>query len=949
MKLISCHIDNFGTLSNLDREFVPGENVIMEDNGSGKSTFAAFLRVMFFGFEGGLKRDVLDNERKRFQPWQGGAYGGRVTFEAGGKTYEATRKFGETEKKDVFELRDAKTNLICDDFSERLGEELFKMDRQSFSRTIFVGQMEIETKTTDDINSHIGNVADVQNDMNHFNAAMKTLEDLANRMSATRKTGSISKRKDKISEIEAELRSYDAVLNSMEQAKIRMEDADRKRTELDAQIRENSDDQQKLADDTVRRAHVRQEQELSQKLDAAMKKEQELRAALPAKIPEVEEIAHQDELARRLSGATRSVREHAVTEEQEARWNTLHALFEEHPVTQEQIRAYSEESTTLVQTKAGLGSKNLTEEENERLKILHELFANDSEENTPKQARNLLHQIEVDRVSQQRAYDDLKRSHQDVSSVRAQKTDIEQQMKAYEKQLKGIDEYEKNLVPKESNLKHYLIKGVLCLIILGYVAWHFIQKYIETQEANYRVIIHIQDVFVPAVAIILIIFVLVYVSNPEREEEPDKVGPPPETMRKSFEDRLAALNRDLENKRAIVAEKDEVVLRWKNKSEEEMTQLKSYLRVHGVEKEFESEETGEIQAELDELENGYNEYRRLSLKQAEFPEEDLKTASSRMDDIRTFLNDYHLPMQDDTSVATRLHELSQMLSEYEKLSEQKRDYERALREQKDLQTTIRAFFDEYEIAGVSNLQEYSFDDLRDQVQGYRRAQGDSANAKRELDTFRAQNAEKLSAPEIDLVPGLTREELLQRRASLEAEKEEASKLFSAYREELAKKAEQLDEMDEMRIKLAELTEEQSAEKIKLEGIRNAKIYLEKAKAEVVSRYSAPILESFEKNMRFIDPENHASYRIDTNMQVTVNAEGLQRDSELFSAGYRDLMGFCLRLAFIDAVFTEEKPMLILDDPFTNLDDEKLKKARDLVREIASEYQVLYFTCSASRK
>ena len=102
-------------------------------------------------------------------------------------------------------------------------------------------------------------------------------------------------------------------------------------------------------------------------------------------------------------------------------------------------------------------------------------------------------------------------------------------------------------------------------------------------------------------------------------------------------------------------------------------------------------------------------------------------------------------------------------------------------------------------------------------------------------------------------------------------------------------------------------------------------------------------------MRFIDPENHASYRIDTNMQVTVNAEGLQRDSELFSAGYRDLMGFCLRLAFIDAVFTEEKPMLILDDPFTNLDDEKLKKARDLVREIASEYQVLYFTCSASRK
>jgi|GEM_PF-1653614 len=949
MRLISCHIDNFGVLHDRDITFEPGENSILEENGQGKSTFAAFLRIMFFGPEGDRKRDLSENERKRFQPWQGGSYGGRLTFEANGKTYEVTRKFGETEKKDVFELRDAKTNLPSDDYSSHLGEELFKMDSQSFTRTIFVGQMAIETQTTDAINSHIGNVVDVQNDMNHFNTAVLKLEDLANKMSATRKTGSISKRKEKISEIEAELRSYDTVLDSMEQAKIRMEDADRRRMELDARIRENSEDQQKLADATVRKAHVRQEQELSRKWEAAVKNEQELRAALPAKIPEVEEIARQEELARRLSGATRSVREHTVTEEQEARWNTLHALFEEHPVTQDQIRAYAEESTTLVQTKAGLGSKNLTEQENERLRVLAELFANDAEENTPKQAQNLLHQIEVDRVSQQRAYDDLKRSHQDASSVRAQKSDIEQQMKTYEAQLRGVDEYEKNLVPKESNLKHYLIKGLLCLVILGYVIWHFVKKYIESQEANYRVIIHIQDVFVPAVAIILIILVLVYVSNPEREEEPDQVGPPPETMRKSFEDRLAALNRDLENKRASVAEKDDIVIRWKTKIGEEIAQLQTYLRLHGVEKEIENTEIDEIKSELDALEDAYREYRRLTMKLAEFPEEDLKTASSRMDAIRSFLNVYHLPMEDDTSVNKRLHELSQMLSEYEKLAEQKRDHERAVREQKDLQATLRSFFDTYEIAGVCNLQEYSFDDLRDQVQGYRRAQADAANAKRELEIFRAQNAVELSAPEMDPAPGLTREELLERRAVLEAEKEDASRSLSAYREELAKKAEQLDVMDEMRSKLTELTDEQSAEKIKLEGIQNAKKYLEKAKAEVVSRYSAPILASFEKNMKRIDPKSEAIFRIDTNMQVTVDEKGLQRESALFSAGYRDLMGFCMRLAFIDAVFTEEKPMLILDDPFTNLDDEKLKKARDLVHEIANEYQVLYFTCSTARK
>ena len=36
-------------------------------NGSGKSTFAAFLRVMFYGFSGETKRSELENERKFFK------------------------------------------------------------------------------------------------------------------------------------------------------------------------------------------------------------------------------------------------------------------------------------------------------------------------------------------------------------------------------------------------------------------------------------------------------------------------------------------------------------------------------------------------------------------------------------------------------------------------------------------------------------------------------------------------------------------------------------------------------------------------------------------------------------------------------------------------------------------------------------------------------------------
>ena len=948
MRLISCHIDNFGTLHDRDREFLPGENVVLEENGSGKSTFAAFLRVMFFGFEGDRKHGALDNERKRFAPWQGGTYGGSLKFEVDGKVYEVTRKFGDTEKKDVFELRDAATNLISEDYSERLGEELFKMDRKSFSRTIFVGQMEIETETTDDINSHIGNVADVQNDMNHFNDAVKTLDELANRMSATRKTGSISKRKEQISSIEAQLRSYDAVQEAMEDAKRRMEDADRKCAKLEAELRNNADLQQALADETVRQDRVLRVRELSEKFDAAAKKEQELRAGLPAKIPEIEEVAHQDELARKLSGAARSLREHAVSEEQEARWNALHTLFEEHPVSEEQIRAYTQESTNLVQTKAGLGSKNLTEEENERLRQLAPGFSRDTQESNPKTAQSIWHQIELDRVSQQRAYDDLKRSHQDVSGVRSQKQDLEKQIKDYEAQLKGVAEYN-NAIDDKPDHHLLIIKVIIILLILAYNVKHFYDKYIESQEAYHRVFIHIQDVFVPAISLIAILLIVVYNPYPNAKKKKEQEGPPPETMRKSFEDRLAALNRDLENKRAVVAEKDEVVLRWKKKIEEETRELQSYLEAHGVEEEITSLSSDEVRAKLDALETEYAEYQRLSSKQSEFPEQDLMAASSRMDEIQTFLKGYGLEVLDDTSVHKQLHELSQMLSEYQNLSDLKRDHESTLREQKEIAAKILGFLDEYEISGVTDLQEFSFDDLRDRISAYRRAQADVSAAKRELELFSEQNAEALNRAASEKTSEFTREELLEQRDRLEAEKEAASRLYADYRDDLNKKAAQLDEMDELRETLDGLSEEQAKEKTKLSGIQNARKYLEKAKAEVVSRYSAPILASFEKNMKFIDPQHPVRYRIDTNMQVTVDAEGLQRESELFSAGYRDLMGFCLRLAFIDAVFTGEKPMLILDDPFTNLDDEKTQKARELVREISKDYQVLYFTCSASRK
>ena len=56
----------------------------------------------------------------------------------------------------------------------------------------------------------------------------------------------------------------------------------------------------------------------------------------------------------------------------------------------------------------------------------------------------------------------------------------------------------------------------------------------------------------------------------------------------------------------------------------------------------------------------------------------------------------------------------------------------------------------------------------------------------------------------------------------------------------------------------------------------------------------------------------------------------------------------MRMALVDAMYREEKPMVVFDDPFVNLDREKTEAALKFLEEIGKEYQVIYFTCHESR-
>ena len=56
----------------------------------------------------------------------------------------------------------------------------------------------------------------------------------------------------------------------------------------------------------------------------------------------------------------------------------------------------------------------------------------------------------------------------------------------------------------------------------------------------------------------------------------------------------------------------------------------------------------------------------------------------------------------------------------------------------------------------------------------------------------------------------------------------------------------------------------------------------------------------------------------------------------------------MRFALVDALFAGAKPIVILDDPFVNLDDQHSRLALELLTELAQSRQILYLTCSSSR-
>ena len=218
------------------------------------------------------------------------------------------------------------------------------------------------------------------------------------------------------------------------------------------------------------------------------------------------------------------------------------------------------------------------------------------------------------------------------------------------------------------------------------------------------------------------------------------------------------------------------------------------------------------------------------------------------------------------------------------------------------------------------------------------------NAIRRRDAFAREHRDVLNAPPEKTNPATLRRE----KERLENELMEGTQTLRERQHSadiLRREVEQIPDLEE---ELADWRKKQTEDQKKSELLDRTMGFLEQARENLSLRYLNTVRRGFENYTARLLKEEWARSEVDPALRPSVVRAGQTRELTAFSAGETDLLMLCMRLALADALFAEERPFLILDDPFVNLDGKNTEKALAVLADLARDHQILYLTCHNSR-
>lgn len=765
MKLIKCHIENFGKLNNFEFNFSEGFNSIKEENGWGKSTFATFIKSMFYGLPSTTKRNLDENERKKYTPWQGGNFGGNIDFEINGKQYRIERFFGKNNSEDTFSLIDIATGKESKDYTENIGEQVFELDEEAFERSAFIPQKVLNLSINESISNKLTNLIQGTTDNYNYEDAQDKLDKKRSFLSNNKGSGQIQSIENKIEDVIGQITELNtsalAINDIQKQVDLYDNDIDKllkEQSEIKTQIKEYSKVQQKIANKDL-----------------------------------------YNKLSNQVAETNKTIRE-------------KENIFNGENTSVSEIDSYINIAKDVSKRESELKLKEKDEYVNKKYDSLVKYFGDENNIPTAEKTK-------------------------EISDKILNYTSLKNQVESLSIQQKSINESNK----KSKLLGLFAILSLLSLI-LGVVL-------INTSLMVSVILLVIGGILLLSFGFMYLVNMINVktknVNNVNYEQlqsnnnECLKLQKEIEKFLYCFEDVDTDYNTAISN--IILNRKDfENIKKQKEENLKENNELRDSL----------SEDKVKVENFLEQfnLDNNIDLLDNLAfLKQTLIDISNLKEKFKKeQEELDNFKKEKNFDIDDNSIVNVDINKLQSKESEYQNQIDTYREYKSNC------------------VAKISKIQDdiSALDDLESQ------------------------------------------------KENLENELNELNKEFNA--------------------------------------IKNAKKFLEMANESLSTKFLEPMKNGLNKYLSLITGKDFENLKLDIDFNISFEEYGKYRDVDYYSKGYKNIIDLCMRLALIDALFDKEKPFIVLDDPFVNMDDVKIENAKQFLHELSKTYQLIYFSCHESR-
>ena len=314
------------------------------------------------------------------------------------------------------------------------------------------------------------------------------------------------------------------------------------------------------------------------------------------------------------------------------------------------------------------------------------------------------------------------------------------------------------------------------------------------------------------------------------------------------------------------------------------------------------------------------------------------------EELREFFARYHLYSSNFTNnmfiVRANIQRYKDAQDDFNDISRENKDLENKI---KELENAIQHFLGQFNSSATALTTEEKIGELNTHLRKKKEIEDQITEKESLLKTF-------ISMNQLDVIDdaNFSIEEENQKIAdidlkidALNSEKTTLLNKCAEYENEIAMLDEYNSERENVEIDIRIMEEEYRLLNLSMD-------YLTHSQNCLLEKYVKPMKDSVNKYISLLLKDTE-DYSIDVNFNFQFMTEGGLKGIDSYSRGYQNIISLCMRLALIDCLYPQEKPFIILDDPFVNFDDEKLELCKALIRTISKQYQIVYFACHKSRE